>query len=408
MIKPLTEIIHRIIHLRREGVQVTVLAVCPNSSAVLEAAVKSAAEKNSVMLFAATLNQVDRDGGYTGWTQAQFVDELRACAEKYHWTGPLYPCLDHGGPWLKDRDTQGRYSFEQTFSEVKASLSACLRAGYALLHLDTTVDRSLPAGEPPAIDWVVERAVDLVAHVEAERIHLGLPLIAYEAGSDEVHGGLVEFERFQAFLALLKERLEARGLGHIWPAFIVTQVGTDLHTTRFDDQVARQLFEAVSPMGSLIKGHYTDWVENPEMYPQTGMGGANVGPEFTAAEYHALEELCAREARLQRSRSLEPSNFMAVLEKAVYDSGRWRKWLQPEEIGQDFYQLSVQRRGWLAETGARYVWTAPAVTAARAVLYSNLRGTLPDAHGFVVERIQQAIDRYIKAFNLVDSVKLFG
>ena len=105
--KPLTEVIHRIIGLRNEGVQVTLLAVCPNSQAVLEAAVKAAADNNSVMLFAATLNQVDRDGGYTGWTQAQFVDVLHSTAKQYHWEGPLYPCLDHGGPWLKDRDTKG-------------------------------------------------------------------------------------------------------------------------------------------------------------------------------------------------------------------------------------------------------------------------------------------------------------
>ena len=401
--KPLTEIIHQIIQLRRQGRQVTLLAVCPNSSAVLEAAVKSAAENRSLMLFAATLNQVDRDGGYTGWTQAQFVDVMHSFARQYHWDGPLYPCLDHGGPWLKDRDTRAGYTFEQTFSEVKQSLTACLQAGYALLHLDTTVDRDLAAGQPPDIDVVVERAVELVAHVEAERARLGLPPIAYEAGSDEVHGGLVEFDRFQAFLGLFQQRLTDRGLGHIWPAFIVTQVGTDLHTTRFDDQVARQLFAEVSPMGSLIKGHYTDWVENPEMYPQTGMGGANVGPEFTAEEFHALQELCEREATLTK----QPSNLMQVIEGAVYDSGRWRKWLQPGEENADFYALNPERRTWLAETGARYIWTSPSVLRAREVLYRNLESALPNPHEIVVERIQKAIDKYIQAFNLVNSVDLF-
>ena len=286
-------------------------------------------------------------------------------------------------------------------------MSACIRAGYALLHLDTTVDRSLKAGEPPAIELVVERAVDLVAHVEEERTRLGLPPIAYEAGSDEVHGGLVEFDRFQAFLFLLKERLEMRGLGHIWPAFIVTQVGTDLHTTRFDDQVARKLFGAVSPLGSLIKGHYTDWVDNPEMYPRTGMGGANVGPEFTVEEFHALQDLCVREESIVAERGLVPSNLMQKIEKAVFDSGRWRKWLQPGEEDVGFYALTPQRRSWLAETGARYIWTTPEVVSARSLLYENLRGIIFDPHQLVVNRIQQAIEKYIKAFNLVDSIDLF-
>ncbi|HMN62459.1 MAG TPA: hypothetical protein PJ988_18990, partial [Anaerolinea sp.] len=173
--------------------------------------------------------------------------------------------------------------------------------------------------------------------------------------------------------------------------------------TRFDDQVARQLFAEVSPMGSLIKGHYTDWVENPEMYPQTGMGGANVGPEFTAEEFRALQELCEREATLTK----QPSNLMQVIEGAVYDSGRWRKWLQPGEENADFYALNPERRTWLAETGARYIWTSPSVLRAREVLYRNLESALPNPHEIVVERIQKAIDKYIQAFNLVNSVDLF-
>ena len=63
---PLDALVHRLISLHREGRPITLLAVCPNSEAVLEAAVKVAAANNMPMLFAATLNQVDRDGGYTG------------------------------------------------------------------------------------------------------------------------------------------------------------------------------------------------------------------------------------------------------------------------------------------------------------------------------------------------------
>ncbi len=58
------------------------------------------------MLFAATLNQVDIDGGYTGWTPAAFGrEDARVCRQARTGAGPLYPCLDHGGPWLKDRHT---------------------------------------------------------------------------------------------------------------------------------------------------------------------------------------------------------------------------------------------------------------------------------------------------------------
>ena len=408
--KPLNELIRQSIELRHQGkAQITLLGACPNSEAVLEAAVKAAAENRCPMLLAATLNQVDRDGGYTGWTPKAFVEQTRVFCKKYHWDGPIYPCLDHGGLWLKDLHTLNHYSLEQTMSKLKLSLTAFLEVGYQLLHIDPTVDRTLPAGTSPAVETIVARTVELIAHAESERKRLGLPPISYEVGSEEVHGGLVDMGTFNRYLKDLKSALVAHGLEYVWPCFIVAQVGTNLHTTFFDAKAARQLFEIVSPLGSLIKGHYTDFVDNPREYPINGMGGANVGPEFTAVEYQALEGLEAKEAALHTAHpTMEPSHFMQTLEAAVVASGRWKKWLQPDEMGKSFDQLAPERRSWLAQTGARYIWTEPSVVAARKKLYANLAGMMDDPHGYVVERIAISIEKYINAFNLFDSLELFG
>ena len=405
--KSLNEVIQTIIHLRQSGrASLTLLAACPNSEAVLEAAVKTAALNHAPMLFAATLNQVDLDGGYTGWTPAAFVERIHTFAQKYRWDGPLYPCLDHGGPWLKDRDTLSHLSFEETMSNVKHTLEACLEAGYQLLHIDPTVDRSLPPGEPVPVEVVVKRTVELIRHAERFRQAGGLPPVAYEVGTEEVHGGLVEFQRFEQFLGELRRGLQVEGLEQAWPCFVVAQVGTDLHTTYFDPQAARRLYQTLSPLGSLVKGHYSDWVENPEDYPATGMGGANVGPEFTAAEYLALRDLVRKETALCRTQpGTASAGFMEALEQAVVDSGRWKKWLQPEEKGLEFQALVSDRREWLVQTGARYIWTQPSVKEARQRLYHNLAGVMPDPHVYVIDRIAGAMDRYVNAFGLFDSVR---
>jgi tagatose-1,6-bisphosphate aldolase non-catalytic subunit AgaZ/GatZ len=369
------------------------------------------------------LNQVDRDGGYTGWTPADFTAALRSAAARAQWEGPLYACLDHGGPWLKDSHTTSGLTFEETFAEVKASITACLAAGYELLHVDPTVDRRLPPGVPPAVEDVVSRTVALMAHAENERQRMGLPPVVYEVGTEEVHGGLVDFDRFQGYLGLLKEKLVDAGLAHAWPGFIVAQVGTDLHTTSFDRAVAKRVVDLAAGYGSLVKGHYTDWVDCPEAYPLVGMGGANVGPEFTAAEYLALRELAMKEKalvfpaldgrgslglRLDGLAQEGLSDFMAVLTHAVVASGRWKKWLLPDEIGLDFSRLRADRQEWLAQTGARYVWTEASVVAARENLYRHLQPFFPDPHAYVVDAIAASIDRYINRFNLFNLLDRIG
>lgn len=402
------DMIRQIIKLREQGVFLTLFAACPNSDAVLEAAVKTAAANDMPMLFAATLNQVDRGGGYTGWTPQTFVSRMGEHARRHSCSSPLYPCLDHGGPWLKDLHTIHGLNYSETMQEVKESLTACLEAGYDLLHIDPTVDRNLPKGQSPKIEDVIARTVELIAYAEEQRRMLGRSKICYEVGTEEVHGGLVDKDNFTSFLKGLKAGLESEGLIDVWPSFIVAQVGTDLHTTYFDAKTARQLFHQVSPLGSLIKGHYTDWVSNPQDYPRSGMGGANVGPEFTATELDALYELCGREDQLIREKpGLTPSNFREALKGAVVESNRWVKWLSALEEGKPFDELTKERQDWLVSTGARYIWVHPNVLEARRMLYTNIQTILPDPNEFVVDKIVDNMQKYVDAFNLKGSLQLF-
>lgn len=382
--------------------QATVLAVCPNSEAVTRAALHAAHEAEAPLLLAATLNQVDRGGGYTGWSPAELVRFVAREAERMGMTGLVLPCLDHGGPWLKDEHAASSYSYEETITAVKRSIEACLDAGYALLHIDPTVDPRQPKGEPLSTEWVIERTVELIAHAEAYRKRVGRPPISYEVGTEEVQGGLADMATFDAFLHGLDVQLTARGLRNAWPCFVVGKVGTDVHTTNFEPSVARRLTEKVRPYGACIKGHYTDYVTNPEDYPLSGMGGANVGPEFTEVEYEALMDLVRLEEKVGCT-----SGLQAALRTAVVESGRWTKWLHPDEEEQPFDALAADRQQWLIRTGSRYIWTDPRVKKARRQLYANV-SSYRDADAYVVWRIKSAILSYFHAFNLIGLNRLLG
>ena len=381
----------------------SLLAVCPNSPAVIKAAFRAAKRNNAPILFAATLNQVDCDGGYTGMTQEDFVRVMKVEAARNHYTGPFLACIDHGGPWLKDIQTLEMWPYEKAMEGVKRSYEAALLAGYELIHVDPTVDRFLPKGKIIDIEVVAARTIELITHIENFRKERGLAPIAYEVGTEEVHGGLADMSVFNKFLGLLKEGLAKNGCSDAWPCFVVGKVGTDLHTTFFDPDVARQLTSTVAQYGSFIKGHYTDDVENPEEYPVTGMGAANVGPEFTVSEYNALEELEAVEDELYAAgRVPMHSHMTAILKRLVVESGRWKKWVHGNESPDDFASITPDRQRWLIQTGARYIWQKPEAVAARRMLYDNLALNGIDAEGIVLSTIERAIDKYYVAFNLVN------
>ena len=385
------------------GIRRTLFAACPNSLSVIKASFRAAKRNNAPIYFATTLNQVDCDGGYTGMTQSEFTKILRREADAVHYTGPYIVAIDHGGPWLKDKQTQERWDTERAMDGVKKSYEAAILAGYDLIHVDPTVDIFLPKGEIIDIHVVAKRTVELILHAETFRKAQGLAPISYEVGTEEVHGGLADPTTFDTFLHDLKEGLAAAGLSDVWPCFIVGKVGTDLHTTTFDPEVAKDLTAKVRPYGSYIKGHYTDDVSNPEAYPESGMGAANVGPEFTMNEYDALAELEEEEKKqYEAGRIPQLSHITDVLWQKVYESGRWKKWLHGEEVGKDLREVSTERQLWLVKTGCRYIWQTPEALVARHQLYDNLQHVGIDAEEVVLMRIEHNMDKYYRAFNLID------
>ena len=326
------------------------------------------------------------------------VRKIKEQSYSIGYDGPIIVAVDHGGPWVKDIQTIEKWNLDKSMNWIKKSFEAALLAGYDLIHIDPTVDIF---NKDIKIEDVVERTVELISHVEKFRKSKDIKPVSYEVGTEEVHGGFANIDIFKKFLKLLKDSLANVGLDYIWPSFIVGKVGTDLHTTTFDPAVAKILVDIAGEYGSYIKGHYTDFVSNPESYPKSGIGAANVGPEFTMLEYDGLKELCLVEDKLFKENKVAcKSNFIKILEKAVLKSGRWKKWLQNSE--KDFKSLSKERRQWVVKTSCRYVWALPEVRCAQEKLYRNLELNGIDAESWVIMKIEESMDKYFRAFNLIN------
>ena len=93
------KLLQRIAELEREtGIRRTLFAACPNSTAVIKAAFRAAKRNNAPIYFAATLNQIDCDGGYTGMRPDEFVKLVRMEAAAVYFDGIYIVAIDHGGP----------------------------------------------------------------------------------------------------------------------------------------------------------------------------------------------------------------------------------------------------------------------------------------------------------------------
>jgi D-tagatose-1,6-bisphosphate aldolase subunit GatZ/KbaZ len=382
----------------QENKNFTLLAVCPNSRNVVIAAIRSAKRAGAPVLFATTLNQVDIDGGYTYWNQDDLTRIIREESYRVGYEGPVIVCVDHGGPWLKDIQAIERWSLGKSINCIKESFEASITAQYDLIHIDPTVDIF---NKNIAIETVVERTVELIEHVENFRKKKGKKPISYEVGTEEVHGGLVDIDVFSRFLLLLKKGLKKKNLEYVWPIFIVAKVGTDLHTSEFDPAAGEKVVSIARKYDSLIKGHYTDFVSNPKEYPLSGIGAANVGPEFTVLEYDGLKELNTLENKLYKENRIGcKSNFIEVLKKEVLVSNRWRKWLNNSE--KDLNSLPEKRKEWIIKTSARYVLAKPEVEKARQTLYRNLENNGVDSNNWVLMNIEKGMDKYFRDFNLIN------
>ncbi len=404
IVEAILQSLRRLSH--KEGGNFTLLAVCPNSELVLKAALIAAKKAHAPIMFAVTLNQVDLDGGYTTWTQDYFVTHTIKVASDVAFTGPIIICLDHGGPWMKDLHVIHKWSLKKTMNAVKKSLSACLLAGYDLIHIDTTVNPSFKKTGTVPIDIIVDRTVELIEYAEAIRKNNSLPKVSYEVGTEEISGGLADQKTFKLFLDKLKTSLMEKGLDYVWPCFIVAQVGTNLDSAEFSPKIAEAVSKLAFQYGSVIKGHYTDYVSNLEFYPISGMGGANVGPEFTDIEYTTLKNLINQEENFYKKNKISQlSQLNTILKISVIESGRWKKWIKPEERGKCFTELLKERQEWLIRTGCRYIWTKTQVIKARNLLYQNLQMNGIDAEKKIIGHLVSGMMKYFQAFNLLNIQK---
>ena len=315
-----------------------ITSVCTAHPIAIEAALSLALRTGKRVLIEATCNQVNQEGGYTGMTPADFRQFVEAIAARVG-LDPTRVILggDHLGP-----NPWKHLPANEAMQRAKAMIEAYAGAGFAKLHLDTSMGC---AGEPAALadEITAERAARLAKVAEA--INVTGPGPVYVIGTEvPVPGGAqhaldsLEVTRPEAALRTVEVHRKAFRNAGLEAAFartigVVVQPGVEFASTEvipYEPEKARRLAGALADLpGFVFEAHSTDYqpAASLDSLVRDGFAILKVGPWLTFAMREALYGLdCI--ARVLDPTPVEDGLPAAMEALMLREPGNWLKYYQ--------------------------------------------------------------------------------
>ncbi|KRG72082.1 D-tagatose-bisphosphate aldolase, class II, non-catalytic subunit [Pseudoxanthomonas dokdonensis] len=368
----------------KQGHATGVTSVCSAHPIVIEATLRHAQRHDQdLVLFEATCNQVNQDGGYTGMRPADFVAFVHAIADQVGFDRSRIALGgDHLGPnpWTA-------LQADAAMDKAEAMMAAYVAAGFRKIHLDCSMACSGDPSPLPEAE-IVRRAVRLARAAEAAWTEAGGEAPVYVIGTEvPVPGGATEdleglaVTTPQAALATIEAHrvafLEA-GLEPAWQRVLasVVQPGVefDHHAViDYDPAKAAALSQAIAATPRMVfEAHSTDYQTAGALAAlvRDHFAILKVGPGLTFALREALWGLDAIEREWidphQQAR-LRDVAIRRMHEQPVH----WRRYYHGNGHALDIdLQYSLSDR-------IRYYWPDASIELARRQLFDNLRDNPP-------------------------------
>jgi D-tagatose-1,6-bisphosphate aldolase subunit GatZ/KbaZ len=405
----LSEVVKKSLELEGKE-RASMLGIGPMSKTLIKASLLLAKEKDFPLMFIASRNQVDSKelgGGYVcNWDQEGFASAIKEVANEIDFDGLYYLCRDHGGPWQRDNERNAHLQENEAMELGKKSYLEDLINGFDLLHIDPTKDPYV-VGKSIEMDVVLQRTIDLIEYVETERKERNIPPISYEVGTEETNGGLTSQDSYDIFIKKLTEELQNRDLP--LPCFIVGQTGTLTRLTenvgKFDAITSKKLADTAKKYGVGLKEHNGDYLDDAILleHPALGITAMNVAPEYGTVETQAYLKLIVVENELYNDGLIaEKSNLEKVIKEESVKSGRWKKWMVDGKDKLSFEDVlkDEQLTYLITEISGHYTFNNDSVKSEIQNLFDNLNKAGINGEKYVIDKIKDSIDKYVKCFNL--------
>lgn len=410
----------------RAGELIGIPSVCSAHPLVLAAALQHAQARGGYALIEPTSNQVNQDGGYTGWRPAAFRDLVWAMADEIGLQRErILLGGDHLGPdcW---QSQPAQAALERATTLVREYVSA----GFRKIHLDCSVS----CGDDPRVladDVIAQRNAALCAEAEDAWRRVGGDAPVYVIGSrvptpNGPHQALealavTEPQDVRAIIAAHHTAFLAHGLEAAWERVIglVVQPGIGFDhdaVIEYVPEKARLLSGCLARQPHLVfEAHSTDYQRQEALAAlvRDHFAILKVGSALTFALREAIWALDRIEREwLGEERSSKVRETLLTVMRA--DPRHWNQYYHGEGRALELkleYSLSDR---------IRYYWQVPAVAEALSRLeaafnagtppLSLLRQYLPSAYeavrreetrtslqSLVIHRIREVLVRYSRA-----------
>lgn len=368
----------------KQGRATGVTSLCSAHPIVIEASLLHAQRTGQdFLLFEATCNQVNQDGGYTGMTPADFVRFVHGIADRVGFDRARIALGgDHLGPnpWTS-------LDAAAAMDKAETMVAAYVAAGFRKIHLDCSMACS---GDPEPLPEaeIVRRAVRLCRAAETAHAQAGSEAPVYVIGTEvPVPGGATESIEGLAVttpkdalttIDAHREAFAAAGLESAWQRVIasVVQPGVEFdHHSVIDYQpdAARTLSQAIEDVPNMVfEAHSTDYQTREALTAlvRDHFAILKVGPGLTFALREALWALDAIER--EWIDAPQRANLRQVaLERMREQPGHWRRYYHSQGDA-----LSIDLQYSLSDR-IRYYWPDPAIEQARQRLFANLQANPP-------------------------------
>jgi D-tagatose-1,6-bisphosphate aldolase subunit GatZ/KbaZ len=387
----------------------TLLGIGPMSKTVIDAALESAIENDFPLFFIASRNQIEKKdlgSGYVeSWDQFGVGAYIEKRISELNYTGPVYICRDHGGPWQNDKEYSRKISFDEAMKNSIDSFVCDLNAGFSLLHIDTSKDPNING--PVPYDIAISRVLHTLKKLEEYKFTYHLSGNIYEVSLEETTDNYSSISEFKCFIELLMKDLNRRDLPR--PVFIVGNTGTltrmDKNVGIFDPDTVLELKSIADKYNMIFKEHNADYLDTRylKMHPELGIGMANVAPEFAKLETEALIKLAQLEEDfiLNNNVNISKSNFSSIIFSNILKSGKWVKWLSDKGLVLNNDSDSELKKV-ITNVNGHYFYHKEDVSTARNILFDNVRklGICHDPSNYLKVAVKNGIQRYVYAFNL--------